>query len=528
LGSGQQTVVKREEDKGGMARKKSLKKAEHKIKDPKKSKDRKRVFALIDSLEGKKRKRPLDPEQVHDTVNELKKIPFHIQALERIVASNKYGLMKKLNALEILKDLGAITDDELYCSLKAAYGLIQDFQKFLQDDDIKNAELPATIIDRIYKLNDNLQRLFVHQLIDETKENSLHLLTQLVGKNEGLDSAIAESLADLPIPESSDLLHRIAIKTNNKAVTKTIKKSLYRLREKGIVTDDGKIEGPHKSVLRPTKRVSEGFLSTIDQFGDRLIWLIRPKATKGLYFFEAVINDICGIKEFRGVDITRKLYKEYMAAFKEESPMPMVEAEESYCRFLIEEAHKRTIQDGDSLPEEYLEWKDRIGKAPYEDKRPLIYSYYEKDKIKNDNHLKTRFATLFELPEFSNWRMGPDEIKKYKQVIQEANESKLVLTPIQKQERLTKILRDAVEELFDEKRCLLYKRRLEEMAYVLYKLGKEEDARICLAAALTLNEKGTPPSHHLFLLELTEKGLSSAMLEEEQKAKETPSFIIKP
>ena len=208
--------------------------------------------------------------------------------------------------------------------------------------------------------------------------------------------------------------------------------------------------------------------------------------------------------------------------------MPMVEAEQSYCQSLIDEAHMRTVQNGDPLPEEYLKWKERIGKAHYENIRPLIYSYYEEDTIKNDTSLETRFASLLELPEFSNWQIGNDEVKEYTQRIQEANESKLVLTPIQKKERLNRILRDAIEELFDEKRRLVYKRRLEEMAYVLYKLGKEEDARTSLAAALTLNEKGTRPFDHLFLLGLAEKSLSSAILEEEQEARENPSFIIKP
>ncbi|MDY6855921.1 MAG: hypothetical protein SWO11_14680 [Thermodesulfobacteriota bacterium] len=511
-----------------MAKKRSLKKVGHKTRDFQKSKDQKRVFSFIERLEHKNKQIPLNPEQVHDTVNELKKIPCHVQALERIVTSNRYSLIKKLNAFEILRELGAIKDDGLYGSLKEAYGLIQDFQRFLQDDDMKDTEPPAKIIDRIYKQNDSLQRSFVHQLIDETEGNSLLILTQLIGKNEGLDSTIAESLADLPIPESSDLLCRIAINTDSKAVKKTVKKSLYRLREKGIVTDDKKIEGPHKSVLRPTKKVSEGFLSPIDQFGDRLIWLIRPRASKGLYFFEAVISDTYGIREFKGVEITKKQYKEYREAFEKGSPIPMVEAEESYCRFLIDEAHMRTAQNSDLLPEEYLKWKDRIGKAPYDDKRPLIYSYYGEDTIRNESHLKTRFATLLELPEFSNWQIEIDEIREYTQRIQEANESKLVLTPIQKKERLFNIQRDAIEELFDEKRCLLYKRRLEEMAYVLYKLGKEEDARTSLAAALTLNEKGILPCDHLFLLGLTEKSLSSAILEEEQKARENPSFIIKP
>ena len=113
--------------------------------------------------------------------------------------------------------------------------------------------------------------------------------------------------------------------------------------------------------------------------------------------------------------------------------------------------------------------------------------------------------------------------------IQEAETSKLVLTPIQKEERISAKYVEAAEEVFHRERRLIYKRRLEEMAYVLYKMAREEEAMICFAGALSLREEeGIPSSRHPFLLELIKRTISSVLWEEEQESREVPSFIVKP
>jgi hypothetical protein len=366
-------------------------------------------------------------------------------------------------------------------------------------------------------------------LIKDAGGKSLSLLTKLVGKNEELDLIIAESLAYLPTSGSADMLSQMVVaETQNKPIKKAIKRSLYRLKERGIIVEDRGAEDSRASILRPPTRISEGYLSSIDYLGDRLVWLTQPRVTKGLYFFQVLINDTEGIKDFQGTEITKKMYRDYLTRFKKENPMPIVETEPSYCQFLIQEAHTMATKRGHSVPTGYLEWKDIVGKPSSEVQRPLIYSCYEEETIKADESLLTRSETLFELPEFSNWVIKPDEIKQYAEKINEASKSKLILTPIQKQERISQIYNDAAEELFDEERRLLYKKRLEEAAYIIYKLGREEEAKICLAAALALKSKSITSSHHPFLLELVKRSLSAALWEEEQKARENPSFIVKP
>jgi hypothetical protein len=469
----------------------------------------------------KVKKRVKDSQESRDRTGTLE--------LKRVAFGKEQGLDARIKALETLKDIGVSIDEEFHSSLKAVYGLMQESLDSLRDSDKSDKEFPSAISDRIMELSDDAKAVFVHGLIKDAGEKSPSLLSKLVGKNEELDLIIAESLVYLITPGSADMLSQMVVaETQNKPLKKTIKRSLYRLRERGIIAEDRGTEDSRAFIFRSPTRISEGYLSSIDYLGDRLVWLTQPRVTKGLYFFQALINDTEGIKDFQGTEITKKMYREYLTRFKEENPIPIVEAEPSYCQFIIEESYTMATQRGHSVPTGYLEWKNIVGKPSVKPQRPLIYSCYEEETIKADESLLTRSETLFELPEFSNWVIKPDEMEKYAEKIQEANESKLVLTPIQKQERIYQIYNDAAEELFNEERRLLYKRRLEEIAYIIYKLGKEEDARICLAAALALKDESITFSHHPFLLELVKRSLSSALWKDEQKAKENLSFIVKP
>ena len=505
-----------------MTRNKSLKKAENRIEPSQKSKDRKRILEIINGGH-------LSLEEVSNVVDQLRNDPHSVTLLEGVASGKEYDIAVRIRALAILDKLGVTLGDGLgdgyYRSLKAAFALKEECSGLSRGS---GDDLPAGIDARIDDLNGQLQSAVVEELIEEEGEKSLPLLAKFVGKSEKMDLAIAQSLVFLPVLGSVDLLHEMAAKTGDNGVKKAIKRSLYRLKQKGVEVEDSRSEDLRDSIFQPPSRVSEGYLSSIDGLGDRLVWLIRPRSTRGLCFFEILVNDREGIREFQGAEITRKMYREYLTRLKEESPMPIVEAEPSYCQYLIEEGYDLTVQKGYSLPEGYLQWKDEIGQPGDAIQRPLIYSCFGEESVRADGYLLARSGSLFELREFATWTIPPNEIERYNEMVRETNESKLILSPIQKQERIVKIYSDAAEQLFDEERCLLYQKRLEEMAYIIYRQGDEEQARVCFATSLSLKDNNIPLSHNPFLVGLIERSVTSALQEEEERGKENPSFIIKP
>ena len=129
---------------------------------------------------------------------------------------------------------------------------------------------------------------------------------------------------------------------------------------------------------------------------------------------------------------------------------------------------------------------------------------------------------------FLNWQIEEDQIQPYADAVREAEESKIVLNPAQKEVRFQEIYLKALLEIFSEEKRALYKRRLEEMAYVLFKLGRQDEARISLAVAIDLEKPVNPIQPNPFLLRWVVKAILSLLKDTDQRKEKEPSFIVKP
>jgi hypothetical protein len=66
------------------------------------------------------------------------------------------------------------------------------------------------------------------------------------------------------------------------------------------------------------------------------------------------------------------------------------------------------------------------------------------------------------------------------------------------------------------------------MAYVLWKQGRENEARVSLSAALGLENESSLLSPNPFLLELVKRSLISRMEKEKEKQSEESGLIVRP
>jgi hypothetical protein len=166
----------------------------------------------------------------------------------------------------------------------------------------------------------------------------------------------------------------------------------------------------------------------------------------------------------------------------------------------------------------------------WNDPAPLIYQFMKEDEIKDLPHLLKDSAHLHEIMPFSTWHLAEKEVEKYASQITEAQQSRIVLRPDQKEARVNDVYREALEELFPEEKRLLWKRRLEEMAYVLLKTGKEDEARSALSAAVDLKNPLSPIEPNPFLWDLLLKSIQILLETDREKKEEEKktSLIITP
>ena len=363
---------------------------------------------------------------------------------------------------------------------------------------------------------------------DKSEEEVIQSLLPLFGKNPEFDEQVADRLSTIPDVKIAKVLQKMLQVCNEKRVRKNIKRSLYRLKSKGIAVEE---IPPRKeeSILRPLQaEPPKGFGGGFDFLGQRFLLLVVPHAGRGWTVMQGAISDTEGLIDFSGEEMTRKGFKEFFEGVQAKSPFPLVEMEASYVGFLFLQAYHHSLEKKGTLPQAYLRSKSEIEGIKKDYERPLIYSFLQADAIADDERMLRRGGDLLKANLFNSWKIAEDSIRPYADEVWEAEESKIVLNQTQKEARFQAIYQKALSELFSGERRLLYKRRLEEMAYLLYKLGREEEARISLAVAIDLEKPLNLIQPNPFLFQLVTQSIFSLLAEVYEKRAKEPSLIVKP
>jgi len=362
----------------------------------------------------------------------------------------------------------------------------------------------------------------------KSDEEIFQSLFPLLEGDPEIGAQIAEYLVTIPDEKVANVLYRMLQVSDEKKVRKIIKRSLYRLKNKGIAVEDVKAdkEGP---VFRPLRaEPPKGLGGSIDFLGQRFLALVIPHSGRGWTIMQGVISDTQGLIDFSSEEMRRKVFRGFFEEVQEKSPLPVVEMEPSYVGFLFVQAYQLTLDKGKSYPQDYLRIKSELEGIKKDYEKPLIYSYLKEDEIEGDDRILRRGGDLLKTDLFSSWRIEEDRIRPYADEVWEAEESKLVLNKTQKEARFQEIYRRALTELLPEERRFLYQRRLEEMAYILFKLGRQEEARMALAIAIDLKKPPNLIQPDPFLFQLVIKSIFSLLAEAYEKKAKEPSLIVKP
>lgn len=356
----------------------------------------------------------------------------------------------------------------------------------------------------------------------------LQMLLTVLEKESEAAVRVIEELSDPPSLEVARLLQRFLEIPIDKRIRKTIKRSLYRLKSKGITVEDvlQEKEGP---VFRPLQaEPPRGFGGPFDFLGRRFLMLNVPHIRRGLTVMQGIVGDTEGLVDFSGGEMPRKRFKEFFEEVQKGGPFPLVEMEPSYVGFLFAEANRLTLDKGRTPPQEYLQLKKEVESIKKEYEKSPAYSCIREDEIEGNDRLLGKGVDLLKSDLFDAWRIKEEEIRPYADEVWEAEESKLILNQAQKEARFQEIYQRALSDLFPEEKRSLYRRRMEDMAYYLFKSGREEDARVSLAVAVDLKKTPNLIRPNPFLFQLVVKSIFGLLSEAYEKKKQEFSLIRKP
>ncbi len=309
------------------------------------------------------------------------------------------------------------------------------------------------------------------------------------------DSRCAQVLIDrLPLNDESTIpmLLTLRVGFKDKGVVKAIKRALFKLKRRGVSTEEFHTEeGDSSTILKPSQKdPPRCYVGTVDGAGLRTVVIIVHRGGKGLDVGLGVVSDQQGIQEFFYRNLSKRSAKEMEENFSREAG-PLVETSLSHAATILEESYQRHLTLKSDVPADYLELRPWLLENAPVLARPVIYDCIPETSISDTILTDSQLMELFdhELMEF--WLIELEALRPFMEDMFKVRESPIVLTEAQKSYRIREIKEKCMGEIFSPERRKLLKHRLEEMGYVFFKLGQEETAGVALAAAHAADQEST-------------------------------------
>jgi hypothetical protein len=353
-------------------------------------------------------------------------------------------------------------------------------------------------------------------------------LEEEFGKAGHTDLAIVFVLGKIADPAAVAALLRIEKEARDKNLKKEIRRSLFKLSQKGLTIPEDK-SGEEKPPIFTLARTSDikAYMSAVDGAGGRLLWIVKPQPGHGLQTIQAMINDREGLQRVGRAQVPRKELRNMAQEIKKQHGITMIAVPWEYADSMLYESFEKAKAAGRSGLENFHELRSIVGTGKPKTQEHPIYRRLRSEDARQGawRELSRR---LLDEPEFRFWILDADWLAPFLGQLQDAQSSRLVLNPMQKEERLAGIVRDTVKMLCAGEVGKIMQRRLEDMALYLLETARTETAKLALAVAAQVQDGDPGPLDLSFLTGLAQKSFAFHLSQQKSKAEEEPSFIVKP
>jgi hypothetical protein len=364
--------------------------------------------------------------------------------------------------------------------------------------------------------------------VDDPSASLVQRLQDRFGKDPQMDLAVVFTLGRIAEAIAVEALEKIENDARDKVLRKEIRRSLFKLRQKGLAVPEARSPGSAgvTSLLKSASDV-EAYMSAVDGAGGRLLWIVKPQAGHGLQTIQAMLSDREGLLRLGGANIRRKELRNMAREIKDKHGIEMISLPWEYADQTLYAAYEKTKAQGRSGFENFHDLRAVIaGGKPKQQEHP-IYRRLSAD-IVTGGSWREQSRHLLEEPELRFWFLDEDWVTPYLSQLEEAKSSRLVLNQVQKEERLAGIVRDSVKAFCAGEIGRVLQRRMEDMALYFLETGRDDAARLSLAVAIQVSAGDPGPLDISFLTGLVQKSFAFYLSQQKNKQADEPSFIVKP
>ena len=353
-------------------------------------------------------------------------------------------------------------------------------------------------------------------------------LEEQLRKGRETDLAIVFFLGKIADSAAAEALLRMARGAQDKDLKKEIRRSLFKLSQKGLtIPEDKRVEEKSPTPLLSRSPEIEAYMSSVDGAGGRLVWIVKPQAGHGLQTIQGMVNDREGLQRIGGTQIRRKELRNMAQEIKKQHGITMVSVPWEYADMMLYEGFEKAKSEVRSGLENFHQLRSIVNTAKPKVQDHPIYQRLNPAEVR-EGAWRELSRRLLDEPEFRFWILDAGWAEPFFGQLEEAQTSRLVLNPMQKEERMAGIVRDAVKTLCTGERGKIMQRRMEDMAFYFVAAGRTEMAKLALAVAQQIKEGDPGPLDISFLTGLVQKSFAVYLSQQKSKAEEEPSFIVKP
>jgi len=317
-----------------------------------------------------------------------------------------------------------------------------------------------------------------------------------------------------------------------KPARKALRRVRHRLRSRGVELPETPVSARVARLPEAEPEVEGAFVSPLDPGGSRAVVMVVSHPSSGARIFELVTDELRGIRRCEVYKATRGKARRFLKEATEGPQRTGVEVPLASARALVGSIAARQPTDR-SLPRTFAEWRSEIAGAPEGTPTPgaLAASALSEPTAED----RTRLLALIADGLLGPWPPPEALLRATVEQLEEARNAKIVVAGGRRRERFEEILDEAVEHAYDEGFSALTAARFEESAYVLWKSGREDDARACLSGARAFHSGGDSGGGE----EARSNPVARALLErllapllkaagEEKTTEESESLLVKP
>jgi hypothetical protein len=364
--------------------------------------------------------------------------------------------------------------------------------------------------------------------VDEPSPSLVRRLQDQFGKHPQVDLAVVFTLGRIAEAAAVEVLAKIENEARDKALKKEIRRSLFKLSQKGLAVPEARTAD--STGTTPSLRTGsdiEAYMSAVDGAGGRLLWIVKPQAGHGLQTIQAMVSDREGLLRVGGAQIRRKELRNMTREIKDKHGIHMISLPWQYADQTLYDAYEKAKSQGRSGFENFHELRAGIAAGKPKQQEHPIYRRLKADVV-GEGSWREQSRRLLEEPELRFWFLDEDWVTPYLSQLDEAKSSRLVLNQLQKEERLAGIVRDAVKAFCAGETGAVLRRRMEDMALYFLETGRDDAARLSLSVAIQIGTGDPGPLDISFLTGLVQKSFGFYLSQRKTKQADEPSFIVKP